>query len=425
MAKRFHIGENGPGECGVDPSNPNSRGCPFGGESGDENHFDSMKEAQDAFEKKMGDEFGEFTSTQKNIDVSKLTKTEMNRLAKVSEDPEVLHSLSDTDSPRVINSLIKNPKTEGKTIDKIYREKGSDGSELNGILRKDLRINPSILSDKDFKISASSPIFIKAALKRDDLDDEALDRFETTEAGRRALNDKLFSQQFIYFRENNVSQERKDEILKNNEHIQAVLIASPETAADQIKGFLPDSVMGVSDLKSGKFLLELKDQDKIRAIYELHQKRKLGNSTYDRTELAILHNPNTPPDVVNEMSQREGIEKMIYLQEALVSNPHLSEEDRERISTMSKEAEAEYGIYKLTGKGSFELSNELREERLPTTPGHWRSTSIERYRLDKKKIEEYGLSPNDVKTIYRGWANMSVGYSEEDGVLHLRIDSSD
>lgn len=55
MAKavRFHIGSNGPDICRADPSNPNAKGCPFGGSSGDENHFATMGEAETAYERRM------------------------------------------------------------------------------------------------------------------------------------------------------------------------------------------------------------------------------------------------------------------------------------------------------------------------------------------------------------------------------------
>lgn len=54
MAKvRYHVGPQGPGICRVDLSNPRSKGCPFGGESGSENHFATMAEAESAYAEKM------------------------------------------------------------------------------------------------------------------------------------------------------------------------------------------------------------------------------------------------------------------------------------------------------------------------------------------------------------------------------------
>lgn len=43
MAKgQFHIGKNGPASCSVDPSNPNSVGCPYGATG----HYATMAEAE-------------------------------------------------------------------------------------------------------------------------------------------------------------------------------------------------------------------------------------------------------------------------------------------------------------------------------------------------------------------------------------------
>jgi len=54
MAKvRYHLGPKGPGVCRVDVENPRSKGCPYGGESGSENHFATMAEAEGAYAEQM------------------------------------------------------------------------------------------------------------------------------------------------------------------------------------------------------------------------------------------------------------------------------------------------------------------------------------------------------------------------------------
>lgn len=54
MAKvRYHLAPHGPDICRADPSNPRSKGCPFGGDSGSENHFDTMAEAESAYGRQM------------------------------------------------------------------------------------------------------------------------------------------------------------------------------------------------------------------------------------------------------------------------------------------------------------------------------------------------------------------------------------
>lgn len=50
---KFHVGPGGPGPCGADKGN-----CPYGGDSGLDDHFDTLEEAQSFFEKKMTEEYG-------------------------------------------------------------------------------------------------------------------------------------------------------------------------------------------------------------------------------------------------------------------------------------------------------------------------------------------------------------------------------
>lgn len=47
---KFHSSPNGPGKCSAKDGN-----CPFGGASGSENHFDSMQDAEKAFEQNNSD----------------------------------------------------------------------------------------------------------------------------------------------------------------------------------------------------------------------------------------------------------------------------------------------------------------------------------------------------------------------------------
>jgi hypothetical protein len=49
MSKRFHLGTRGPSICSAQKGN-----CPFGGDSGNENHFNTMAGAAEAYEQSMG-----------------------------------------------------------------------------------------------------------------------------------------------------------------------------------------------------------------------------------------------------------------------------------------------------------------------------------------------------------------------------------
>lgn len=57
---RYHVGKTGPGKC-----HASKRACPLGGESGTENHFDSMEAAAAAFQAQQEGEHGAFATVKK------------------------------------------------------------------------------------------------------------------------------------------------------------------------------------------------------------------------------------------------------------------------------------------------------------------------------------------------------------------------
>lgn len=69
---KYHVGPNGPGPCKAEKGN-----CPYGGESGEENHYNSMEEAEQAYEQELEESYGSFTTYdydefEESIDTSKL-----------------------------------------------------------------------------------------------------------------------------------------------------------------------------------------------------------------------------------------------------------------------------------------------------------------------------------------------------------------
>lgn len=49
---KYHVGPNGPGKCTAEEGN-----CPYGGDSGLENHFDTMEKAQEHYERRLSDKY--------------------------------------------------------------------------------------------------------------------------------------------------------------------------------------------------------------------------------------------------------------------------------------------------------------------------------------------------------------------------------
>lgn len=92
MAKgEFHVGPNGPAPCSVDPGNPRSTGCPFGGDSGTDNHFKTMSEAEDSYAKQMEEKgHGLFATAASSSTAAKSLSTAANRGSTVQIAPGAL-----------------------------------------------------------------------------------------------------------------------------------------------------------------------------------------------------------------------------------------------------------------------------------------------------------------------------------------------
>lgn len=111
MANRFHLGTRGPSPCAAVKGN-----CPFGGESGSENHFHTLTEAAAAYETSMGSSLSaplQKDGLDDSLDVDKLimeaadediSRGRLGILAK-NEDPAVRRVVAS--SPKASVSLLR------------------------------------------------------------------------------------------------------------------------------------------------------------------------------------------------------------------------------------------------------------------------------------------------------------------------------
>lgn len=116
MAKRFHLGTKGPSPCAAVKGQ-----CPFGGESGSENHFNTLSDAAAAYESNMGGQVSvalQKDGTPENKDVDKLiieaadeniSRSRLGQLAK-HEDPVVRRVVAS--SPKASVSLLRRLATD-------------------------------------------------------------------------------------------------------------------------------------------------------------------------------------------------------------------------------------------------------------------------------------------------------------------------
>lgn len=159
---RYHIGENGPGPCGADPNNPKSRGCPYGGESGDENHYATEQEAVKAFELQLAQQYGNLATLSK-VAKSNNTAVMENAVEEEEElydspyeeyiakggdpakyiDPDNIEGIEKAEAIEIANSKSFSDEDAGKIIDVIsYNSEATD--EDRELLRKSMIENQSL-----------------------------------------------------------------------------------------------------------------------------------------------------------------------------------------------------------------------------------------------------------------------------------------
>lgn len=159
MAKgQIHLGPQGPVPCSADPSKPNARGCPYEADG----HYDSPREAEQAYESKMGGNLAEpvskkpaeLTTSERTVlntyeeyidedsveiyDHSGLGDEEMLTLADLRDNPELLANNCYSVSSELAEQLFS-PDEEVGVISIAYRDRhshhavsfrNSDGEEV-------------------------------------------------------------------------------------------------------------------------------------------------------------------------------------------------------------------------------------------------------------------------------------------------------
>lgn len=155
MAKgEFHIGPNGPGNCEVDPSKPNSKGCPFGGKTGSEDHFGTIEEAATVYAKKMEEEHGLFnTAPAKPSDQPKTlspflqrqyTKTVEELVADktygISKDPKLGYVADDSEGLRRFAEELEE-KSDGHLSIDVVHEADTDDEVVRNVVVPELGLD--------------------------------------------------------------------------------------------------------------------------------------------------------------------------------------------------------------------------------------------------------------------------------------------
>lgn len=141
MANRFHLGTRGPSACAATKGN-----CPYGGESGSENHFKTLSEAAEAYENSMGGSVSAPLQKDAFDDVSdvdtlileaadeNISRGRMGVLAK-HEDPAVRRVVAT--SPKASVSLLRRlaQDTDEETRAAVASNENTDEENLSQLIQ--------------------------------------------------------------------------------------------------------------------------------------------------------------------------------------------------------------------------------------------------------------------------------------------------
>lgn len=399
---RFHIGKNGPAPCNADKGI-----CPYGGESGHENHFETLADAQTFYENKLDDEFGGSLAEPERVNpISKLSKKEQNDLAKETDDPEVLKYLSKSDSKRIRGSVLKNERTDADVLKSMYDHFQSEGSDERLEVLKNSKMELNNLSDEDFKDAVSDTEGLKRAVLSDDFDDRGY-RLSRSEDGRT----NIYIFKAAYRNKNNkLSEEARREMKADYPGIQSVALLEEEVDSDEIRGFSPDALLtSVEPYKIEARIEEETSPEKLDALYSVLEKANGDEYAVHHMRSSFFANENTKSETLARAADR--IPKdWEWSRRLAVSHPNMPEDKREKLSKVSEGASNEYEFFKKKGVGTNAMRKAVEKQvQRDRAMGMNQRTVVT---LDSEKIKELNLSADDINTMYEQFGGT---YREETG----------
>lgn len=106
IMKKYHIGKNGPAVCRAEKGE-----CPYGGETGVEEHYETFEEAQEVFEEMMENTIGTFATVKRKMTWEEHEKWNYEQFKKHYSDLATFKHDGGSDS-NVSDILVKTPKKD-------------------------------------------------------------------------------------------------------------------------------------------------------------------------------------------------------------------------------------------------------------------------------------------------------------------------
>jgi hypothetical protein len=423
MAK-YHVTAKGePGICRA------MHQCPLGGES---EHFDTPEAARSGFEAKMTADL-----LPGGVQKSQLGKRELNKLARITTDREILEAIVENGSDRTFKNLAENPETPADILS-AARSKTSDPT----VVEKLLVHNNYPVSDMpadDFLTAQKAALSTYGAvqpLRKPGLSDEHLDalvndnKAKSIRTGSSGLTSNQL-QSVVRNSKSNVSAERFIEAVEDDYRNVPAGLADDRYPAERFRN-VPRGLVAwsaVYNTANSKVLnahadwaiahhdQSVKPGDKLD-----YSEKSLDHRNANDVALHIGRNSRAPQETLDRLAAAGLAPAEVY------KNPNTSPKAKEmlarkspRVAMIAKHEELAKNVGPLRSYFAVPGSSQTVE-----IAGRNRGINETRIQFDTAKLKEHGMDRNDVIEIMgRGHYNAGSSYDPATGIFKGVIDSSD
>lgn len=405
MAK-FHI--NGKGE--VLPCVASVRDCDFGDQ---EDHYTTKIEARKAYESQMAQNVIPDSENKANTPLR-----ELNALAKITNDPEVIEEAIERGSDRTLRNLARNDNFyDAERLVRAYDNATTD--ETKAALVKNINFPVSKMSGEEYLAKASSAKTIRQISREMSRSNEVNDTHAKTLEGGKAF---MLELAILRNKDNQLTTDGVANLAHNSMfHLEAA-IESGRYPANNIKE-LPREFINhgfVSKVKDPKYIKGFTDWAVVNT------ENKDSDITVSSTFNAIANNPNTGARELDTVSrfQSDDISGRSALL-AIYHHPNTDAETRDYVFSKNvPEINRTAKLEKLDKVIPGGVYNEVfvSEKTNKTSFGNIKQTVIQ---LDKDKVNRLRLDDQEVVTLMgrNNW-NGGARYDSETGVFVGEVDTT-
>lgn len=390
MANTYHIN---PQTGDVSACRATQGKCPFGSSA---EHYFTPEAARRGYEISM--------ETVPAAVTTALKPAALNAEAKTTTDAGVFEQIATTGSTRTFRNLVKNPAAPGSILVRVAE-------------KADPATRTLVLHHSAYPVSAMTPEDYKSVVEGSG--------GVYSDNGRRLLEDpEVDDDKFAAVNRLNIAERRR--ILKTPNRVsEAVIVREVEANTtllaaalehnryplDRIPN-LPKDGVSWSDAHYEK-------RPEVLEAYATWAGRHAGNTAGGHVARALVGNEYTPPSAIARLGEAGAALEEVY------KDPRATDELR---AYMRRGYGDKLGSTARIHEIEEQLQGSLRDELVVTSSTRKvaRAAHETEFILDKKKIEAYGLTREDVLEVMgsKGY-NMQASYNEATGIFTGGVDSSD